>query len=280
MRLGVLLHRVVEVVRRDERDAEGSGERDLFREHAALIGDAVILELHEEPVGTEDVAVAPRGLLGSAILPGEQQRRQLARQTSREADDAFRVLGEELLVHAGPVVEALEIGRGHELQEVAVPGLVLGEQREVVVLLLVLARVPLEPRPRRDVRLDADDRLDARGAPGLEEAERPEHGSVIRHGHRRHAVTRGLREDRGRLGVELRRLDAGGAVEQRVLGVDVEVDEARLVGHRRWSGLLQRVIHRPSGGLWINLHPCDSAGASRYARPLGPSRLQVAMPRR
>ena len=249
VRLRVAPHRVVEVVRRDERDVERPRERDLLREHAPLVRDAVILQLHEEAIGTEDVAVASRRLLRAAILPGEQQRRQLARQTSRQADDSLGVLGEQLLVHARPVVEALQVGGRHELQQVAVAGLVLRQEREVVVLLLVLAGVPLEPRARRDVGLDADDRLDAGGAPGLEEAERAEHGAVIRDGHRGHAVARGLREDGRSVGMELRRLDPGGAVQQRVLGVDVEVNEARLGGHLRWSGLLQRtVFHRRRAG--------------------------------
>ena len=188
VRLRVPLHRVVQVVGRDERDRERTGERDLFRQHASLVGDAVVLQLHEEAVRAEDVAVAPGRFLGPSILTGEEQRRQLARQTTREADHALRMLGEQLLVHPRPVVEALEVCRGHELQQVPVAGLVLGEEREVVVLLFVLPRVPLEPRARRDVGLHPDDRLDAGGSPGLEEPQRAEHGAVIRDRHRRHAV--------------------------------------------------------------------------------------------
>jgi hypothetical protein len=55
------------------------------------------------------------------------------------------VLREQLLVHPGAVVEALEVRRRHELQEVPVAGLVPCEQRQMVVLLLVLARLPVEP---------------------------------------------------------------------------------------------------------------------------------------
>ena len=150
------------------------------------------------------------------------------------------MLGHELLVHAWAVVEALEVGRGHELEQVAVPGLVPGEQREVVVLLLALAGVAIEPRARRDVGLDADDRLDA-GLPGrLEEAQRAEHRSVVGDGDRGHAEALRLSEDRGRPGVRRGRFDASGAVEQGVLGVHVEVDEAvAAVGHVRCASSLR-----------------------------------------
>jgi hypothetical protein len=55
--------------------------------------------------------------------------------------------GQQLLVHPRPVVEALEVGRRHELEQVAVPGLVLGEQGEVVVLLLALPGVRSNREP-------------------------------------------------------------------------------------------------------------------------------------
>ena len=214
VRLRILLDRVVEVVRRDERDAERPGERDLLGQDAALVGDAVVLQLHEEAVRAEDVAVLTGRLLGTPVLAGEQHRRQLARQAARQADDALRVLGEQILVHPRPVVEPLQVGRGHQLQQVPVPRLVLGEEREVVVLLLVLAGVPLEPRARRHVGFDPDDRLDPGGATALEEPERPEHRPVIGHRNRRHAVARGLGEDGRRVRMELRGLDTRGAVEQ------------------------------------------------------------------
>ena len=64
-----------------------------------------------------------------------------------------------------------------------------------------------------------------------EEPKRAEHRAVIGDRDRRHPVLLGNLEDGRRVGVELRRFDPGGPVEQRVFGVDVKVDEA-LVGHR------------------------------------------------
>ena len=227
MGLGVLLQRVVQVVRRDERDAQLVPELDLPAEDRVLLGEAVVLQLDEVVVrlrrcrGTRRRHRGPAGPARAAAAAETSLR-----QAARHADDALGVLGHQLLVHAGPVVEALEMGGRDEAQEVAVSGLVAGQQREVVVLLLVLAGGAVEARARRHVGLDADDGLHARGPAGLEEAERAEHGAVVGDGHRRHPVTAGLGEDRRRRRVGGRRLDPRRAVQQRVLGVDVEVDEA------------------------------------------------------
>ena len=81
----------------------------------------------------------PATSCGLAVLPGEQQPCDSSRrQAAREADEALGVLGQQLLVDPGPVVEALEVRVGDQLQQVPVARLVLGEEREVAVLLLVL----------------------------------------------------------------------------------------------------------------------------------------------
>jgi len=161
------------------------------------------------------------------------------------------MLGHQLLVHAWAVVEALEVGRGDELEEVAVPGFVPGQEREVVVLLLALAGVAIEPRAGRDVGLDPDDRFDA-GCPGrLEEAQCPEHRSVVGDGDRRHAEPLRLAEDRGRPRVRRGSFDASGPVEQGVLGVHVEVDEAvAAVGHMRCASSSQGGYPQLPRRLW------------------------------
>jgi hypothetical protein len=124
------------------------------------------------------------------------------------------VLRQQLLVHARAVVEALEVRGGDELQEIPVSPLVAGEEGEVVVLLLVLAGLAVEPRARRDVGLDAEDRLDAVGMRCLVEAERAEHHAVIGDRDRRHRHALGLREDRRRRPVRCGCLDPGRPVQE------------------------------------------------------------------
>ena len=70
----------------------------------------------------------------------------------------------------------------------------------------------------------------------------------------------------GAVGVGRRRLDPGGAVQQGVLGVDVEVDEARAAAHRRCSDLLRPGFPQRSRRLWRTYSRVIREGAQRYAR--------------
>ena len=83
-----------------------------------------------------------------------------------------------------------------------------------------LDALAVEARTRRDVGLHAEDRLD----PGLQrrrlELVRSEHVPVVRHGHGVHVQRLHLLDEF---------LDAVGAVEERILGVQVEVNE--VAGH-------------------------------------------------
>ena len=135
---------------------------------------------------------------------------------------------EQLPVEARLVVVALEERQAGELDEVAVAGLVLGQQREVVVELLAALGVAagvVDPAPAGralaavvvgHVGLGADDRLDALLAALLVELERPVHVAVVGDPDRRLPVG-------DRLGHQL--VEPGGPVEHRELGVDVEVGE-------------------------------------------------------
>ena len=69
-----------------------------------------------------------------------------------------------------------------------------------------------------DVQLAADDRLDARGLGGVHEMHRAKDVAVIGHGHGRHAEF---------LHALDQLLDVASAVEHRVIGVQVQMDELR-----------------------------------------------------
>ena len=69
-----------------------------------------------------------------------------------------------------------------------------------------------------DVHLAADDRLDPLGLRGLEEIDHPGHRAVVGERDGRHLEPRGFLGERG---------DATCPVEDRVLGVDVQVDRPR-----------------------------------------------------
>ena len=215
VRARVLVAQVVDVAGRDERQVPARGQVDELRVDPLLHLEMRVLELDVDVVGAEDLRQPVElglGVLATALL---ERLAHAARQAARESDQALRVLLEELPVDARLVVVALEEAERREPDQVRVAGVVGREEREVRVALLL--RAPLVG----DVDLAAHDRLDALLARLAEELDRARERSVIRERDGGHL------ELGGPLG---ERRNAAGSVEDRVLGVDVEMDEGRL-GH-------------------------------------------------
>ena len=221
--LGVRLGRVVQVVRGDERDRQRVGQLDQVRVDRVLVGDAVVLQLDEEAVASEDVLPPARRLTGVGMAPLEDQARHLPVETPGRADEALAVLGEHLHVDAGLVVRTLERRRRRELQEVAVARDVLREDGDVLDRLRrVIGFVLREPGAAGEVQLAAEDRLDPSLAARRVEVDEPVERAVVGDRERRHPELDGL-------GDEL--AHARGAVEHRILRVAMQVREV-LAGHR------------------------------------------------
>src|SRR5690606_36408221 len=162
--VGVLLAHVVAVVGGHHADAVALRELLEHAVEAALLLEAVVLQLDEEVVA-EDAQVAVEDALALLLAEVEDGAGDLRAQAARQGDDALVVLLEQLQVDARLHVEALEVGAAGELAEVLVALEVLGQQGEVEVAAVDLggAAALLEARARRHVRLEADDWLDARG---------------------------------------------------------------------------------------------------------------------
>ena len=205
------------VVGGDERDLHLLRELGEAGEHLRALGvDVGLVVLHHFEIEVvEDIREEAGKFLCLVLAILTEQLVHLAGRAAAEGDDALAVFGEQLLVHARLVVEAFEVRLGAELDEVAVAGLVLRQQRQVVIV--VGARIGLlVARVGRDVGLDADDRLDAAGARFLIEVDSAVEGAVVGHGDRLLAD----REDAiHHIG------DATEPVEKRELGVEVQVRE-------------------------------------------------------
>ena len=267
VRGGLALVDVVRVVGHQRRDVQLAADLEQAVADLLLDGHAVVHQLQEDVLLAEDV-LEPGGVLdGLLLLPQPQPGLHTARRTPGRDDDALAVLRHEVQVHAGLHVVALHGRQRGHLEEVAQPGRVLRQHRHVQEtatagdVLATLARgvvrttgptpehpLLVEARLRRDVGLDADDGLDARALGLLVELVGPEHVAVVGHGDRRHLQPRGLLEQ----GLQL-----GGAVQHRVLGVDVQMGER--VGHgsgapRRVDGRVMlpslRLSHDSRGPLW------------------------------
>ena len=99
--------------------------------------------------------------LASSYLSREDGLGDVAAQAGRHADQALGVLRQQVDIDARLVVEAVQVGGGDQLDEVAVALLVFAEQHQVVVAVGVGAGLVAL---LRDVHLAADDR-DGRRAP-------------------------------------------------------------------------------------------------------------------
>ena len=213
---------------------------------ASLDVDAVVHDLDVEVLRAENVAQLGGLSHGLVPLPQTQARLHGARGASREHDEALVELAEQLLVGARPLAElAVRRGVGPQAKEVVHAGRVVGDQSEVVVgaagahVVGALPRLApqdllaIEARgPRRHVRLQADNRLDAGVLAVRVEVEGTEKITVIRQADRGLPETSGLLRHRFRL----RR-----SVEHRILGVVVKVHEG--ISH---ASILLSEAHAPT----------------------------------
>ena len=222
----VLAVGVVAVVGGQQRRADPPGDGQQLRVRLALGGQALVLQFHEQVVAAEDVLQAARLLQRPPLVPRQQRLQDVAAEAAGAGDQALVVALQQLPVHPGLVVVALEEGQAGELDEVAVADVVLGEEGEVVVELpaaLGVAPGVVDAAPAGGalvaalvghVHLGADDRGDALVAAGGVELEDAVHVPVVGDAEGRLAVGRRRRHQR---------LQAGGAVEHRILGVHVQV---------------------------------------------------------
>ena len=104
------------------------------------------------------------------------------------------MLPQDVLVDPRLVVEALLVAERGELHEVVVSLQILGQQEEMEIGSIFRA-LAIGARPRRDIGLHADDRLDAFSFAFAVELESAEHIAVIRQGQRVHVVVLGLGDE-------------------------------------------------------------------------------------
>ncbi len=227
--VGVLARQVMDVVARRQRDVHLLGQVQQQRQHLLLLGQAVVMDLDEEVV-LERLAVPARRRLGLLRLAAQQVVGDLALDAGRHDQQAVLVFFQQLLVDARLAVEALQERGGDQLAEVAVALVVAHQRQQVEVVQLVLAAVgAVEARARRQVELGADDGLDLALLGLLVEVDRAQDRAVVGQRHGGHLEGARLLEQV---------VDLQGGVEQAVLRVHVEVDEA-LHSHSMVAGGLE-----------------------------------------
>ena len=222
--LGLLAPDVMQVVGHDQGQVDLRGQAQELLVEARLLGQAVVLQLEEEVVLAEDVAVLAGDRAGQLPVLDLERLGHLAAEAGAEADEALAVLRQVLAVDARLVVVAVDVGVSDQATQVLVAEIVLGQQDEVVGLAVGLALL-VGHRAAGHVGLHADDRLDALILGGLVERDGAVERAMVRDGHR---ILPGRRRRVDQLG------DPAEAVEQAEFGVDVEVREVvRGEGHRQ-----------------------------------------------
>ncbi|MGD0783892.1 MAG: hypothetical protein ABSA30_13645 [Candidatus Aminicenantales bacterium] len=217
---GVALLRVVGIVGRGQGQAELAGQPDELGIDLPLGRQSVVHELDEETAPVEDRGVCGGGLFRLLGQSAAELIGDLAAQAAGQGDQPGVVPGQQLLVDAGTVVKPFEVGLGQEDAQVAVAGLVLDQEEEMVMGRLPIPVFLVETAARGDVDLAAEDGLDPGFFGCLEELDGPEDVAVVGQGHGAHAVLgRGLAQG----------VDAHGPVQDAVLRMIVKMDEIR--GH-------------------------------------------------
>ena len=206
----VLAAQVVDVAGAHEAAAHLAGYPDDPLVALVLRRQAVLLDLEVDVLRAEDphqvVGMGP-GLLRFVL---QQALAEARGQTARQRDHTARVLLDlgEVDGRLSPLQALQEAGRG-ELDQVPVTLVVGRQQGQVVALGAPRGGVVVD-----QVDLAADDRLDVMRFAGLVELDGAVHHAVVGQAQCR------LAELGGPLG---QRLDLAGSIEQRVLGVDVEM---------------------------------------------------------
>ena len=206
----VLVAQVVDVAGRDEREARVGRELREERVDPRLLREPRVLDLDVDVVAPEHLrepVQVGRGVLWTTFLQGFTDA---AGEAAGQRDEPLRVRLEMVPVDAGLVVVALEVAGRRELDQVPVALVGLGQEGQVRVALLLSGRVVA------DVDLAADERLDSLLLRVLVELDGAGERAVV-------GERDGGHLELGRAGGEVR--DPAGPVEDRELGVDVEVDE-------------------------------------------------------
>ena len=171
--------------------------------------------------------------------------------------------GQQILIYARFVVKALQKAGGYQLDEVAIPFLVLAQQHQVVISVGIAANfMPL----LRYINLAADHGVDALFLGGVVEFDGAEEIAVIGHGDRGHLLFDHQVHELG---------DFAGSIEQGVVGVAMKMDErcgrAHSLPVRGRADFYLRPIASGRSGRNGQIR---TAGLPLRRRPLYPSELR------
>ena len=266
MRIMMAAFQKVHVVGRNQIEVHLAGNFDQLGIAAALGVKVVIVQLNEEILPSEDIPVLARHFARPGRVTGAEALVHLTLEASAQRDEPAGVGGEKFLVHPGLVVEALEMGRADQFDQIAIALVVGGEQGQVEGRILGRSGITIRHRARCNVGLAAHEGLHAGFFRSLIKFHRPVEIAMIGHGHGGHTEFH-------RLPGQILRAD--GPVEEGILRVTVQVDE-RCGSHQtctiKWARRRARIPVDASKRNGFSANPAQARASSR--------RTISALPRR
>ena len=181
---------------------------------AQLKSKDMVLQFQEEIALSEDILILEGRLVRCLQVISDDVPGDLAGQTGAGRDDPLVELPQQLLVHSGLIIVSFREGAAHYFHQVGVALVVLRQKDEVIVAVLAGPLLPVEPRARRNIDFAPDDGFDAGFSARFLKIDHAVHDAVIGYGSAVHAKF---------LDALYIFFDLIGAVQQRILGVDVQM---------------------------------------------------------
>ncbi len=209
---------VMHVVGRDQLQAELLRPWNQVTVDFCLLGKTVILKFEVKILRTERVLEPIDRVARSLQVVFLDEFGNFARQATRQGNQACVVTGQKLFVDARLIIIALEVRVGNKLDQVFVACFIFGEEDKMMVNVATAAagRFLFQAAAGSDVDFAAHNGLDPLVARGLVKVDRTIKDPVIGEGD-------GGKFQFVRLVHQL--VEAAGAVEQRVLAVQMKMDE-------------------------------------------------------
>ena len=176
--LGVLCADIVHIAGGDQPQVKLFGQLDQLavRLRQPLYG--VILQFQEVAFGAKDITIPGDPFPGQPYLAIAQETGNLGGATTRATDEPFGMRSKEITVNAGLVVEALQLCRRGDLHQVLITCVTVRQEQNVVAMLVPLG-IAIIHGTQGQVRLHADDGLNACSFAGLVELDGSIHCAVV-----------------------------------------------------------------------------------------------------
>ena len=151
----------------------------------------MVMHFQEEIVRAKDVTKFRHALLRPGQIVRLDRHIDFALEATAQSDQTGRMCREKTSVDPRFVIESIKVRRGNQLYQIAIAGLVLGQEGEMVSCVALIVR-PVLDRSRGHVGFAPDDRFDSRSGRFLIKFDRPMQIAVVRDGNRGHLKFRRL----------------------------------------------------------------------------------------